>query len=635
MIWVRKFSPFLVKLQFFCLFYFLIMCQTEQKSFNFFALILFVFSFVNVGILGYIINDISDEKADLLAGKTNVTHRLNIVQKTAITIATAGFGIIPISFYAPVVIPFLLAELLLLFSYAFPPFRLKEKGILGVLADSFYAYLIPSFVLLVYLEMQNKVDLFFWFFLPVFSFFLGVKNILAHQLEDFDNDTISGSRTFAIDNMNLAKSMNKFALFLSVFTWIISLFYLLLFGKIDLIFIVFLIVGIISFFKVLFYGFYKEQAIIRELPEYTFLYYTSIILLLYFLIFNKYYLFIFLLFCVWNIPLIDGKFLVVSVKKVYYFFRKCAGLSVNYFLYYLFLFFGIDLKDRADRKKSANLSDIKGKVNSIPIKENNVHGLWIGNELSFMEILTIKSFIKQGYRFHLWTYETVKNELPEHCICCDANEIIPESRIFKYKFSSQFGTGKGSYAGFSDIFRYKLLHDIGGWWVDMDVTCLKPFDIDSPYFFRAHHDLPLVGNIMKAPKGSELMLKCYKDASREVDENNRDWHKPIEILVNNVFEFNLQEYIVQGVSNSDEWHKIMPFVQNVQLEVPVDWFFIHWCNEVWRSNGYSKNSPLYNSFYGQLLSEYEQIPKISSIERSIHDRNMRIKLSFSRILEYL
>lgn len=267
------------------------------------------------------------------------------------------------------------------------------------------------------------------------------------------------------------------------------------------------------------------------------------------------------------------------------------------------------------------------------METKNVHGLWIGDELSPMELLTISSFISNGYNFFLWIYKPLKNELPKGCVCSDANQILPKESIFTYKYTSQFGKGVGSYAGFSDIFRYKLLYEKGGWWVDMDVTCLKPFNITTPYFFRNHHSLPLVGNIMKAPIGSELMKKCYEDSILEIDENNRDWHKPIKILIKNVFEFKLEHYIVTDICNKDRWDLIKNFIYK-QKKIPTNWFFIHWCNENWRTKNISKQNPIYYSNYGQLLLDYNLIPNLDLKEKKEHDRKLKIKLFLDKIKKY-
>ena len=211
-----------------------------------------------------------------------------------------------------------------------------------------------------------------------------------------------------------------------------------------------------------------------------------------------------------------------------------------------------------------------------------VNALWIGKKLSVTELLTIKSFLQNGHSFVLWAYDKIETTLPEGTILKDASEIIPRDKVFSYKFSNQFGHGKGSYAGFSDVFRYKLLFENGGWWTDMDVTCLKPLDFTEEYVFRTHHSLPLVGNIMKCPKNSMLMKKCFEEASAQVDENNRDWHLPIQILVDNVQLFELSNYI-KDFSNADSWNLIRKLLKQKTI-LPKKWYVIHWVNEEWRRN---------------------------------------------------
>ncbi len=90
------------------------------------------------------------------------------------------------------------------------------------------------------------------------------------------------------------------------------------------------------------------------------------------------------------------------------------------------------------------------------MNENNyiINSLWIGNTLGNLELLTLKSFIRHGHEFHLWVYSEINNLIPEGVILKDANEIIPATEIFRYKYNDPVSKqGKGSVAGFSDIFR--------------------------------------------------------------------------------------------------------------------------------------------------------------------------------------
>src|SRR4029078_8374501 len=96
-----------------------------------------------------------------------------------------------------------------------------------------------------------------------------------------------------------------------------------------------------------------------------------------------------------------------------------------------------------------------------------IQGLWIGDVLSRMERLSIASFLAQGHQFDLFTYGPVRN-VPKGTRVRDPAEIMSRDRVFQYR-------DHASYAGFANFFRYKLLLDRGGWWVDLDSVCLRPF----------------------------------------------------------------------------------------------------------------------------------------------------------------
>ena len=228
-----------------------------------------------------------------------------------------------------------------------------------------------------------------------------------------------------------------------------------------------------------------------------------------------------------------------------------------------------------------------------------VNGLWIGKRLSEIELLTINSFVHHGHEFILWTYDALENA-PENVTVKDANDIIPRDEVFKYPEDSKLKWGKGSYAGFSDIFRYKLLYENGGWWVDMDLTCLKPFDFEEDYFFRSHWKYKVVGNAMKCPKSSPLMLKCYNQTREEVDENNLNWHKPIEILNQHIRGLGLLEFRHKGLFNNDHAFLLRKYLKR-KAKIPNKWYGIHWCKSSGKLN-YSKNSSMY-----ELIKMYNEV----------------------------
>lgn len=211
-----------------------------------------------------------------------------------------------------------------------------------------------------------------------------------------------------------------------------------------------------------------------------------------------------------------------------------------------------------------------------------VHGLWIGSRLSRLELLTLKSFVRWGHEFHLWLYDDLDTPVPRGVHLRDACEILPRDRIFRKRVrDAETGVGEGSVSPFSDLFRYKLLYEHGGVWVDMDITCLRPFDFKEDFVFRPHR-LGMIGNLMKCPKGSELMRACYEESDLIADEHV-DWLAQVRILNKHVERLGLSCFIRSDISNSDSWYESVRQFVDAPTPIPDRWYAIHWVNEFWRT----------------------------------------------------
>ncbi len=106
-----------------------------------------------------------------------------------------------------------------------------------------------------------------------------------------------------------------------------------------------------------------------------------------------------------------------------------------------------------------------------------VNAFWIGPELGPIHVACLLSFTRHGHRVVLHGYERPA-DVPKGVEFSDARLLLPESMIFR-----QVKTG--SYAPFSDLFRYEVLAAGLGLWVDCDVYCLRPIS-DAPYIFGWH-----------------------------------------------------------------------------------------------------------------------------------------------------
>src|SRR5690606_2869061 len=103
----------------------------------------------------------------------------------------------------------------------------------------------------------------------------------------------------------------------------------------------------------------------------------------------------------------------------------------------------------------------------------------------------------RGHSVFLHTYNEIE-DLPQGVVILDANLIIPKNKIIKHKKT-------GSYALFSDIFRYELLKKIDGLYVDCDVYCLKPIEKpESGYLLSFEDDKLINGAVLALPKDSKV-----------------------------------------------------------------------------------------------------------------------------------
>jgi len=223
--------------------------------------------------------------------------------------------------------------------------------------------------------------------------------------------------------------------------------------------------------------------------------------------------------------------------------------------------------------------------------------MWWGDPLGVLELLTLHSFHEHGHEFHLWTYEDLK--VPDFVVVRDANEIMPIDSLFCYNNVMDSGVEKGSKTGAADIFRAKMLYELGGWWVDMDVTCLKPFEIKNSYFFRHHWSNLTVGNAIKVPPKSHVMKMCYERYSKELNSENTDWHKSTRILSECVYDCKLSGCVKYGFANLDHSEELEEYIKT-DCKLPPMWMMIHWCNSCVDLDEMHRDSALFN-----LLSKYK------------------------------
>ena len=140
-----------------------------------------------------------------------------------------------------------------------------------------------------------------------------------------------------------------------------------------------------------------------------------------------------------------------------------------------------------------------------PITGHTFQTFWWGKVLSPYEVLCLKSFLDMGHAVSLYTYDT-EIHVPLGVVVRDAGEIFPRDRFF----FNQTGFGKGLPNAFSNMFRYRLLAERGGWWIDADVVCLGR-TVPPVEQFLARHDSLIINNaVMFFQPNHPLMLRCLE-----------------------------------------------------------------------------------------------------------------------------
>lgn len=242
----------------------------------------------------------------------------------------------------------------------------------------------------------------------------------------------------------------------------------------------------------------------------------------------------------------------------------------------------------------------------------NVQSLWVGSKLSRVEIACINSFISNGYSYDLYIYENLP-DVPHGVNIKDANSIVNSSEIQK----QTIGSGKGSLGGFSDKFRWSLLHKRGGTWVDIDMICLKPFDIPKKCVAGelGPHDGSVASTQLLSFQISDKFIKDVYNKMCSINYVNGKFGVIGPGFLRKQIKYYNQEGIILDyrVTNSIPWKKWRTLISSKPQDVNFvnnmiqhdDVFFLHIWNEKWRHANIDKNKPFHkNSFMEKIIQKY-------------------------------
>lgn len=132
--------------------------------------------------------------------------------------------------------------------------------------------------------------------------------------------------------------------------------------------------------------------------------------------------------------------------------------------------------------------------------------LWIGGRLSWLEQLCLKSFADAGHKITLYSYSPIDN-IPPGVLAGDANDIYPGEPMLRHART-------GSPAIHADMWRLHLLAKTDAIWVDADMYCYRPFNVDSPYVYGWEKPGLVCNAVLGLPKESPTLrglLEFFED----------------------------------------------------------------------------------------------------------------------------
>jgi hypothetical protein len=217
-----------------------------------------------------------------------------------------------------------------------------------------------------------------------------------------------------------------------------------------------------------------------------------------------------------------------------------------------------------------------------------VHMLWVEGELSHLARLGLTSFLRHGYAVNLWTYDD-RALKASGATLQDASSIMPKP--------------SGALAGFTDMFRYRLLSVHGGVWADVDIVALtsSPGLPDAPAISTErrrplrHRFVSATGNsttqvnncfiVSPVPSSDGLMAKAWQEASG-LPHKDTSWDSVGPHLVNRLMLENrnhgfalLQDKVVNPIA---WWNVPMAFLEDRE---PPQSPFLHFYSSIWRQRG--------------------------------------------------
>lgn len=231
-----------------------------------------------------------------------------------------------------------------------------------------------------------------------------------------------------------------------------------------------------------------------------------------------------------------------------------------------------------------------------------VQSMWIPDSFSNNELLGMASYLFHGHEVHLYSYSKSLKNLPQGVIIKDANEIISNKEIFKDLFAT--------YTAFADWFRFKLLYEKGGWWVDLDTVCLQPLKIPEKYCFSTEMDTQgnhlLNPTCIKCPKESPFLRECLEFIEKHGKQSVGFGEFGLKLYRSVLNHYEYMSYVRPPSTFCPvNWFELYQLISLVEYTPSSSTYTIHLWNDMWRRGCLNKNATYHpQSIYERLKRKY-------------------------------
>tara|TARA_Y100000389_G_C17465264_1_gene524908 strand:- start:3255 stop:4124 length:870 start_codon:yes stop_codon:yes gene_type:complete len=271
-------------------------------------------------------------------------------------------------------------------------------------------------------------------------------------------------------------------------------------------------------------------------------------------------------------------------------------------------------------------------MNSVS-KKNTANFFWHGGNLSIYEFVCLKSFLKNGFKVVVYSFEKLK--LPKNVKNKNAHIILKRNEYKKFIH----GGKKSCLAAYSDKFRILLQKKKLGWWFDLDIICLK----NSEKFNKLEENKKIIIGYETENKVNNAVLKINsrkitKDLLNKVKEQGYkfEWGKIGPTLFNNYLHNNnleteiLENYYFYPINYKNIEIFFNPKKTSVALKLTKKSYTIHLYNQIINRIGIPKNimPPKGSYLYNKMIEICPEYKKLQSLPMETFDKLLYKKNGF-------